>query len=254
MILTIAQHEWHKLFKTGKLWKLLALCQFFLGLIFYWLMAEFLQNTQQSFVSSNPSFGITEKVIHPLFAWTTLFFFFMTPLFATQAITHERKAHTLQLYLTSAISVRDIIFGKFLGLLAAQIFLLLPVLWMPLIIALHDHLDFGQYLSGMIGLILLLCSTLSLGLFIASFAKEPLMAAIMMFVSFILLSLLEWIPHFLDPNRSWIMELALLYHCKNFFSGIINSRDIIYYCVLSSLFLYLSILRLEREPSTQRRT
>src|SRR3984957_7390722 len=101
MIYTIAQHELSALFKTGKIWKLLALCQFILGLIFYWLMEEFLSKTQRLLLESNSPFGITEEVIHPLFAWTALFFFFITPLLTTYSITQERKQHTLDLYLTS---------------------------------------------------------------------------------------------------------------------------------------------------------
>jgi len=53
MIFTIVQHELSLLFKTGRMLKLLALCQCILGLIFYWLLSDFYQNTQQSFIESD---------------------------------------------------------------------------------------------------------------------------------------------------------------------------------------------------------
>jgi len=247
MIVTLAQHEFTSLLKTGKIWKLLALCQCILGFIFYSLMEDYSFKSQQSLLENNGSFGITEEVIHPLFAWTALFFFFITPLLATHSLTQERKSHTLELYLTSAISSTQIILGKYLGILVGQLFLLLPVLIMPLLITLHDRLDIGQFLSGIFGLILLLSATLSLSFFIACFSKEPLIAALVIFVTLFFLTLLEWIGSNLNPGLQWIKEFALLYHCKNFLSGAINTRDILYYTVFSGTFIYLSVFRLHKE-------
>jgi len=247
MIYTIAQHELSAFFKTGKIWKLLALCQCILGLIFYWLIQDFLFKSQKLLIEQNSSFGITEEVIHPLLAWTALFFFFITPLLATSSLTQERKSHTLELYLISPISTTDIILGKFLGSTFAQIFLLFPVLVMPLFITLHDRLDIGQFMTGLLGLVLLLTTSLSLGFFISSFSKEPLIAALVIFISLFLLSLLEWGVRFISPYISWLAELALLYHCKNFLSGVINSRDVLYYVLTTIFFLYLSVIRLNQE-------
>jgi len=247
MILTIAKHEFSKAFKTGKIWKLLAMCQLILGLIFYWLIEEYLLKKQQFLLENNSAFGITEEVIHPLFAWTALLFFFITPMFATNSLTQERKMHTLELYLTAPISTTEIIIGKFLGIFLSQIFLLFPIFLMPLLIAIQDRLDTGQFLVGSLGLILLIGTNLSISMFIASFSKEPIIAALTIFISLVLLTLLEWMGRFLTPDLYWVTEFALLYHCKNFLSGLINTKDIIYYGLASFIFLYCSIVRLNKE-------
>jgi len=254
MIPIIARHEFLKLFRTGKIWQLLALCQFILGLIFYWLMEEYLFKKQQFLLENNSSFGITEEVIHPLFAWTALLFFFITPLLATNSITQERKSHTLELYLIAPISATEIVLGKFIGVFLGQVFLLLPVFLMPLIICLQDRLDVGQLLTGSFGLILLISANLSIGIFISSLAKEPLIAALAIFTTLILLSLLEWMGRFLTPSLQWITELALLYHCKNLLSGLISSKDVIYYGSLSLVFIYFSIVRLNKEPHFKKKS
>lgn len=254
MILTIARHEFLNLFKTGKIWKLLALCQCIIGLIFYRYMTEFLLKNQNLLIENHQSLGITEEVIHPLFAWTALFFFFTTPLLATNCLTLERKSHILEVYLTAPISATKIILGKFLGIFAGQIFLLLPVLLMPLLIAVEDSLDIGQFISGSLGLVLLLGTNLSIGLFVASLSKEPLIASFAIFITLLLLTLLEWVAHFFPPAFSWITEFALLYHCKNFLSGIINTQDVIYYVLVTCVFLYFSILRLDKEPSFRQKS
>ena len=248
MILTIARHEFLSLFKSGKIWKFLALCQCILGLIFYRYMTEFLLKNQNLLIENHQSLGVTEEVIHPLFAWTALFFFFITPLFATNALTQERKSHLLEIYLSAPISTTKIILGKFIGVFSGQLLLLLPILLIPLLIAVEDSLDLGQFISGTMGLVLLMATNLSIGLFIASLSKEPLIAAFVIFITLLLLTLLEWVSHFLSPTFSWVTEFALLYHCKNFLSGIVNSQDIIYYILVSFIFIYLCILRLDKEP------
>lgn len=119
---------------------------------------------------------------------------------------------------------------------------------MPLLIAVEDSLDFGQFISGSFGLILLLSANLSIALFIASLSKEPLIASFLIFITLLLLTLLEWVTHFLFPTFSWVTKLALLYHCKNFLSGIVNTEDILYYALVSFIFLYFSMFRLDKEP------
>lgn len=252
MILTIAQHEIFKLVKTGKIWKLMALCQFILGLIFYWLMQEFFSKTQQLLLENNSPFGITEEVIHPLFAWTALFFFFITPLLATHSITQEKKFHTLDLFLTASLSSKQIILGKFVGLFTGQILLLIPTFLMSLSLIFHNRIDIGQFLSGSLGLLLILNASLSLGIFISILSKEPLIAVLTTFISLFILSLLEWFVRYLTPTFDWICEFALLYHCKGFLSGFIDTRDILYYCLFSFIFISLSIWRLNQEPNLKR--
>lgn len=249
MIAAILKFELLKLFKTGKIWKLLAICQFFLGFIFYLLLHEYQLNSTQYLLTSGSPLGITEKVIHPLLAWTTLFFFLITTLLVTQSLTQERKSQSLDLYLTSAITPTQLILGKFFGIFLAELFLLLPVFIMPWVISITNVLDVGHFLTALAGLVCLQAATISLALWIASFSEEPLLSALMIFTTLFLLSLLEWMVRFLKIDHQWIQELALLYHCKNFLSGFIDSRDIIYYLFISVIFLLLSIFRLKQEPS-----
>jgi len=252
MIVAITKLELLKLFKTGKIWKLLSISQFFLGFIFYLLLRDYQLNAAQYLLTPGSPLGITEKVIHPLLAWTALFFFFITTLLVTQSLTQERKSQSLHLYLTSAITPTQIILGKFLGIFLAEIFLLLPIFTMPWVVSITNSLDVGHFLTALAGLLCLQAANISLAFWIASFVEEPLLAALMIFTTLFLLSLLEWAGRFLKVDYQWLQELALLYHCKNFLSGLIDSRDIIYYVLISILFLSLSVIRLKQEPSMHR--
>jgi ABC-2 type transport system permease protein len=252
MIYTIAQHEFLKLFKSGKIWKLLALCQFLLGSIFYWLISEFTSTSERSLLENYRLLSITEEVVHPLFAWTVLLFFFITPLLASIVLTQERKSNTLDLYLGSPISPGKIMVGKFFGAFAAQLFLLTPTLLMPLFLTIHYSLDVGHLITGSCGLILLLASSLSVALLIASFAREPMLVILVSFVVLLFLSLLEWGARFLTMKIELFSDLSLLYHCKNFLSGMINTQDLVYYCTITLVCLYISSIRLGKEARFRR--
>ncbi len=249
MIFTLAKFELEKWFKTGKIWKFLALCQFILGLIFYWLLEQYLLKSQNQLLASSSTYGMTEDVIHPLFAWTALLFFILTPLLATKSLTEERKSNTLELYLTTAIHTREIILGKLLGLYGIQLFLLLPTVLMPLCITVNDSLDLGQFLSGLLGLLLLLAANSCCALYISSLCKEPLMAAFMTFILLLFFCILEWIPKFFGQSFTWLSEFALLYHCQNFLSGLLCTQDIIYFILFSMVFLYFSVHTLNKKLS-----
>lgn len=247
MIYTIAQHEFLKLFKTRKIWQLLAFCQCILGFVFYHYMNDFLIKSENLLFEKTPLLGITEEVVHPLFAWTALLFFLITPLLANHTLTQEKKSQTLYNYLNAPIKSHQIILGKFIGMFLGQLFLLLPVLLMPLLIAVEDSLDIGQFISSLLGLMLLQMCSLSLGFLIATLTKEPVITVFLIFISFIFATLIEWLGQRMPASFEWVSALGLLYHCKNFLSGILNTQAILYYGLMTFVFLVLSIYRLEKE-------
>jgi ABC-2 type transport system permease protein len=246
MIITIAQHELRLWFKTGRILKLLAFCQCILGLIFHWLLSDFYQNTQQSLIEKDVLPNMTEAILHPLFAWNALLFFLITPLLAAQTLTHERKTQTLTLFLTAPLTAKQIIMGKFIGTLLAQWFLLIPLLLMSLFLNCYHPLDWGHLSVAYLGLVLFLSAGLSLGFLVCSHSHDPTLAIGLSFATLLAFSLLEWVDRLFYYQRYYFSELSLLYHCKNFLSGLINSQDLLYYGILISLCLGLSMWRLQK--------
>lgn len=247
MILIIAQHELRLLFKTGRILKLLALCQCILGLIFHWLLSDFYEHTQQALMESDQLPGLTETILHPLFAWNALLFLLINPLLASQTLTQERKSKTLTLFLTAPLSAKQIIMGKFIATSLAQVFLLLPLMLMSLFLGHYHLLDWGHLSSAYLGLLLFLNAGLSLGFLVCSHSQEPTLAIGLGFASLLTFSLLEWVDRLFDYSHHYFSEFSLLYHCKNFLSGLLSSQDLIYYSLFIGVCLSLSIWRLQRE-------
>ncbi len=252
MIYTLAHHEGRLLAKRGTFFSVLAFCQTLLAFIFYRLLEEFYTKGQRSFLEQDTLVDITEAVLHPLFAWTALLFFFITPILAAGSLTQERKSHTLSLYLSSGLDTRTLVMGKFLGAFMAQCLLLLPILVISLLLALEHTLDGGQLLASLCGLLLFVAASLSTAFLVASCCKEPLMAMFLSFALLLGLSLLEWVGRFMDPSMDYFAHFSLIYHCKNFLSGLISTQDIIYYVLCIITCLSLSMLRLKHEDFFRR--
>jgi ABC-2 type transport system permease protein len=252
MIATLAQHECKLLWKSGKLLHLLAFCQGLLAFIAYWLLEEFYTKSQRSLLEQDTFVDITEAVLHPLFAWTVLLFFFITPLLAVSTFTQERKTHTLTLYLSAPIEAYTLVMGKFLGTFMAQCFLLLPILGISLLLALQHTLDGGQLLCSYIGLFLFLGAVLSIAIGVASCCREPLIATFLSFSVLLGFSLLEWVGRLVDPSAHYFAHFSLIYHCKNFLSGILSSQDLIYYILVIISSLAFSIMRFKHESFFER--
>lgn len=251
MIYSLARHECTLLWKSAKIFYLLAFCQGLIAFIFHWLLQEFYARTQRSFLEPSTLVDLTEAVLHPLFAWTVLLFFFITPLLAANTLTQERKSDTLSLYLSAPLSTVDLVMGKFMGASLAHCFLLLPLLSITLLLGFEYRLDTGHLLASYGGLLLCLGAMLSLSFLVASFCTEPLMAIFLSFSLLLAFSLLEWVGRFLDPALDYAEHFSLIYHCKNFLSGLVSTQDILYYVIAMILCLSFTVLRLKHEAFFQ---
>ncbi len=119
---------------------------------------------------------------------------------------------------------------------------------MPASLLFGTQLDLGQIASGLIGLFLLTSSFAAIGLFISSITKQASTAAISTFGVLFLL----WIINIAGANSSEATAavfsyLSLLKHYNNLLNGVFNSTDVLFYVLISSFFILLSIWRLDAE-------
>ena len=117
---------------------------------------------------------------------------------------------------------------------------------MPLSLLAGTRLDLGLLASGMTALFLLSSVLAAIGLFISSLSNSPAIAAISTFVVTILL----WIVHIANDSdneqlQTIINYLSLQKHFNALLSGAFNSVDVIYFIIISTLFIVLSICRLD---------
>jgi ABC-2 type transport system permease protein len=124
--------------------------------------------------------------------------------------------------------------------------MLVLIALMPLSLLAGGTLDIGIWFSGLLGLILLLASFCSVGLFISTLTNQPTVAAIGSFGILLLL----WILNLAGTTTSsgdLFSYLSMLNHYQALLQGTFSSADIIYYLLLTGLCLILSVHRLDAD-------
>lgn len=240
MIRLVAMRELRSLFALPSTWLVCAALQFILAWFFLARLQAFLDIQPQLAQLANPP-GVTLLVAAPMFDTVALVLMMLVPLFTMRLISEERRNHTLALLLSSPISERDIVLGKFFGLL---LFLAILLGGMPLMLytlALGADIDHGLILSNLLGLLLLAASYAALGLYISALTAQPLIAAI----GTLAVLLGSWLIDIgATDDRSPLHLLSPLHHFRNFNSGLLDSSDAAFFVLFTAVFLILAIRRL----------
>jgi len=237
VIFTIAAREWRGLFLSPLAWVLLAVAQGVLAWIFLLLVRDF-QDLQGRLAGLENAPGITDLVAAPLFrvaAWVMLL---LVPLLTMRLFSEERRTRTLDLLLSAPVGAPAIVLGKYLGVLALLLSLVVLVGLLPLSLAAGATLDYGKLLAGLLGLSLLAASAAAAGLYISTLTTQPVVAAT---VTLGLLLALEVV----DAAGHLFRYLSLLRHYDALLLGLVNSADIAYYLLFATAFLGLAIRRLD---------
>jgi gliding motility-associated transport system permease protein len=240
-IFLIAANELRRMFKSPLAWVLLATVQFLLAIFFYLLLSQYMQ-------PASAGSGLTEVVVSGMYQIAGVVMLMVSPLLTMRLITEERRLGTIKLLFSSPLSITELVLGKYLGMIAFYCLALLMISLMPASLMFGTQLDLGQIASGLIGLLLLMSSFASIGLFLSSLTKQPSIAAISTFGILFLL----WIINVAGTNSSEstaaiFSYLSLLNHYTNLLNGVFNSADVLFYIFVSLFFILLSIWRLDAE-------
>ena len=239
MIRLLAMREMRSLFSMPSTWFVLAVLQFIFAWFFLARLEAFLEVQPQLAQLANPP-GVTLTVAAPLFNTAALLLMMLVLMFTMRLIAEERRNQTLALLLSSPLTNRHIVLGKFAGLLC---FLLLLIVSLPLMLytlALGSQLDHGLLIANCIGLILLTASYTAVGLYISSLTTQPVIAAIGALA--VLVGL--WLADIGAPAGSPWHQLSPLYHFQNFNAGLLDSADAAFFVLFTGVFLLLTMKRL----------
>lgn len=248
MIAVLAQREFRTLFVSPLAWSILAVTQFILAFIFAALVESYLERQPQLMMLENVP-GITEQIVAPLYGAAAWLLMMIVPLLTMRLVSEERRNHSLTLLLSAPVSMTEIIIGKFFGILSFLILIILLLSLMPLSLLLAGSLDLGHFVLLLIALILLTASFSALGLFLSTITDQPTVAAIGTYGALLLL----WIIDIGSQNvtsveaSGLLTYLSMLRHFDALARGVFSTVDIAYFILFITLFLVLSIRRLDAE-------
>jgi ABC-2 type transport system permease protein len=178
-------------------------------------------------------------------------FLFLIPAVTMRSFAEERKSGTMEFLLTKPLSYTEIVMAKFLGSLVLVLLSLLPCLLFFYSVSVlgnpPGNLDKGAIVGAFIGLFLLAAIYVSIGVFASSLTQNQVVAfviaVIACFILYIGFESLAMLPVF--NNNTFILNLGINEHYKSISRGVIDSRDLIYYLGMITIFFLLTKTRIQ---------
>ena len=249
MITTIALRELKNLFLSPLAWAIMAVLQLILAYLFLSQVDTFMQ-LQPRLAGIEGAPGVTDIVVAPLLQTIGFLLLLIAPAITMRVFSDEKRNHTLSLLLSAPVSMTEIVLGKFLGVSLFFVLLLAMLAAMPLSLYAGTSLDTGKLVSGVLGLALLLTAFTAIGLFMSSLTEQPVVAAISTLGLLILLWIVDWSGNRQEEMTGLLHYLSLQTHLESFLKGLFSATDVVYFLLLNTTFLILTIRRLDQQRLT----
>jgi ABC-2 type transport system permease protein len=187
--------------------------------------------------------------LDPFFRFHPWLYLFLIPAVAMRLWSEERKTGTIELLMTLPVSITDAVLGKFLAawcFSAVALALTFPI-WIT-VNYLGDP-DNTVIIAGYIGSLLMAGGFLAIGSCISALTRSQVIAFVISVV-ICFLFILSGFPLVLDFFQGWapqalvdaVASLSFLTHFDSIKKGVIDLRDLIYYAVLISFWLYATVV------------
>jgi ABC-2 type transport system permease protein len=187
-----------------------------------------------------------------LFSTAPYLFMFLVPAITMRSLAEERREGTFELLLTRPLTDIQIVLGKYFAGVVIVLFALVPTL--VYYFSVHTlgtpqgNIDTGAVIGSYIGLFLLGSSFAAIGLFASSVSKNQVIAfTIAVFLCFFFYSGFDSLSSILSLQNLGLQSLGITEHYQSISRGVLDTRDLIYFIVLATLFIWLTLFVLNRQ-------
>jgi ABC-2 type transport system permease protein len=190
--------------------------------------------------------------IDPLFIIAPWVYLFLIPAITMRTFSEEKKTGTIELLLTRPLTEMQIVLAKYLAGFVLVFISLLPTL--IYYYSVHQlgypkgNIDTGGMWGSYIGLLFLGAGFVSVGVFASSISENQVIAFIMalllcffMYVGFDFIGL----SGLFGKYDAFVKGLGMNDHYISMSRGVLDTRDLVYFCSVILLFNLLSKLVLE---------
>jgi ABC-2 type transport system permease protein len=189
---------------------------------------------------------VTQLFYETLYFWLILLV--VAPLITMRSFALEKSTGTYETLMTTPVGNIQVVVAKFSGALLFYMILWLPLLACVLIVRYYSHdataFDLGTTASTYLGILLLGCLYISLGIFASALTRSQIIAAMVSFAVGIALFMLSFLTSTVGTQATWqakvISHLGLMEHMRDFASGVVDSRPVAMTLSLTAFFLFLS--------------
>jgi ABC-2 type transport system permease protein len=199
-------------------------------------------------------FEMGQADLRAFFEWHPWLYMFLVPAVAMRLWAEELRMGTIELVLTFPITPGEVILGKFL---AAWVFIGVALaLTFPMAITVFylGNPDLGPIISGYIGSFLMAGALLSVGSMTSALTRSQVISfilALFICLFFILAGfppvtaiLADWAPRWVIGIVS---SLSFLSHFVSMQRGVLDLRDVLYYCSVIFFMLFANGIILQQK-------
>lgn len=248
-VLAVAQKELRAYFASPIAWVIVGFYALLFGFFYAAVLDFFVRMSMQMSMGMGPgSVNINQQMLRPLFMNAAVLILFVGPIITMRTYAEEKRSGTMELLLTSPLTDLQIILGKFIGAMGLYAAMLLVTSLHMAVLFVYGDPEWGQLLSGYLGLFLLGGCFISAGLFISSLTRSQIVAAIATFGVFLLLWVIDWISQSAGPtSQSVLSYLSITEHLDDFAKGVIDTKHVIYYVSFMTFGLFLTAKSVDSE-------
>ncbi len=254
-IITIARMELQKMFYSPIAWLVLISFAVQSGIMWMNIIPNFVNRFEMGYAGEGLTIGAYANPMLGGFLFKiqeTIYLFI--PLITMGLMSKEFGSGSIKLLYSSPISNAQIILGKYF---AALVFCLAMtfILFLESVfgVILIKDVDFPQVMTGLLGIFLVIATYAAIGLFMSALTSYQIVAAIASFAALFALQEVGGLWQTIDFVRDITYWLSVSGRSNTFIFGMICSEDLLYFILVSGLFIAFSIFRLKgiREKSSR---
>jgi len=175
-------------------------------------------------------------------------FIFLIPAITMRSFAEEINTGTIELLSTRPVTELQIILGKYFAALLLVLIAIIPTfIYFYTVYALASpvgNIDVGGILGSYFGLFFLGAVFVAIGIFCSSITSNQIVAFILgVFLCFFIYLAFSYISQFgifVGKNDYLVESLGLSAHYDAMGKGVIDTRDVVYFLSLISLFIFLT--------------
>ena len=192
---------------------------------------------------SNTFFIFGQSDMRALFQIVPLVYLFFIPAITMGIISKEKNTGTMEVMCTLPIKDHEFVLGKYLAILTLlEVALFLTGVMFINLIFVGTNIDYGAVFTGYLGLFLAGAVYASMGLFASSLTDNQvvgfIIAIFFVLIFFLIDKLLIFMPHSIAGTMQY---LSIDYHLSNISKGVLDTRNLIYFFSMITLFIMLTI-------------
>lgn len=191
---------------------------------------------------------------YPYFSYTlnsvSFVFLIITPILTMRIIAEERKQKTDQLLLTSPVSVKNIVLGKYFAMIIVFLFPTVLFSFYPLILRTFGKVPMAESYTAVLGFFLFGAANIAIGLFVSSVTESQVIAAVLTFVFLFLGFMMKGLTGLISQSGNIITKILsgfdLASSFRNLSDGVFDVSSIVYLVTIIGFFLFLTCQSIQK--------